>query len=190
MQQTAQQLEPGLETSQESPEFMPPTSTLGPPASAFQPPSGPPVAGPPQGMPAAPLMGMTAACLQMKHRSPVGVWLLSFVTLGIYGLVYWYKIHAELAQFDPRRKISPVFELMSIWLLSFTIVLPIMSIVGLGGKIRAAQAAVGLPADCSGGLGLLFAFLAGTHVIYYQAKLNQVIGANSVPAGQPITLAG
>lgn len=108
---------------------------------------------------------------------------------GIYGLVYWYKIHAELARFDPRSRISPVFELMSIWLLSFTIVLPIMSIVGLGGKIRAAQAAAGQPADCPGGLGLLFAILAGTHVIYYQSKLNQVIAANSVPAGQPITLA-
>ena len=37
--------------------------------------------------------------------------------------------------------------------------------------------------------GCVFAFLAGTHVIYYQSKLNQVIAANNVPAGQPITLA-
>jgi hypothetical protein len=70
-----------------------------------------------------------------------------------------------------------------------------MPIVRLGGKIRAAQAAqaaqaaVGQPPDCSGGLGLLFAFLTGTHVICYQSKLNQVIAANNVPAGQPITLA-
>jgi len=169
---------------------MPPTSTFGPPASAFEPPVGPPVAAPPQVMPAAPFIGMIApAGLQMKHRSPIGVWLLNIVTLGIYGLVYWYKIHAELARLDPRQKISPVFELMSIWLLSFTIVLPIMSIVGLSGKIRAAQVAVGQPTDCSGGLGLLFAFLAGTHVIYYQSKLNQVIAAHNVPAGQPVPLA-
>jgi hypothetical protein len=190
LQQTAQQLQPNPEPGPEPGEYLPPTSTFGPPASAFSPPAGPPVAAPPQGMPAAPLIGMTApASLQMKQRSPVGVWLLSLITFGIYGLVYWYKIHAELAQFDPRIKISPVFELMSIWLLSFTIVLPIMSIVGLGGKIRAAQAAAGQQADCSGGLGLLFAILAGTHVIYYQSKLNQVIAANAVPAGQPITLA-
>jgi hypothetical protein len=172
---------------------VPPTSESGPPASAFEPPAGPLVAAPPQGpqgTPAVPLIGMTTpAGLQMKHRSPLGVWLLSIITFGIYGLVYWYKIHAEPARLDPRQKISPVFELMSVWLLSFTIVLPIMSIVRLGGKIRAAQAAVGQPADCSGGRGLLFAFLAGTHVIYYQSKLNQVIAANSAPAGQPITLA-
>jgi hypothetical protein len=204
-QQTAQQLEPGVEADPESREHMPPVSTFEPPAStfeppasAFQPPAGPPMAGPPDAMPgmpamaAAPLIGVgDVTGLQMKHRGPVAVWLLSFITFGIYGLVYWYKIHAELARFGPRQKISPVFELMSIWLLSFTIVLPIMSITGLGGKIRSAQAAAGLPADCSGGLGLLFAFLAGTHVIYYQSKLNQVVAVNGgVPEGQPVTLAG
>ena len=62
-----------------------------------------------------------------------------------------------------------------------------MPIVRLGGKIRAAQAAVGQPMDCSGGPGL-FAFLSGTHGIYCQSKLNQVIAASNVPAGQPITL--
>ena len=63
-----------------------------------------------------------------------------------------------------------------------------LPIVRLGGKIRAAQAAAGQATDCSGGRELLLAFLAGTHVIYYQSKLNQVIAANSVPARQPITL--
>jgi hypothetical protein len=129
--------------------------------------------------------------VQMKERSPVGVWLLGIVTFGIYYLVYWYKIHTELAQFDPRRPVNPVFELMSVWLLAFTIVLPIMSILGLATKIRGAQTAVGLPEDCSGGLGLLFGFLGGTHVIYYQSRLNQVIAANAgVPAGQRIELRG
>jgi hypothetical protein len=157
-----------------------------PPASAFEPPVQPPMA-----MQPSPLLGLGAATgTQMKLRSPFGVWALSLVTFGIYGLVYWYKIHTELALFDRRQKISPVFELMSIWLLAITIVLPIMSIVGLGGKIRAAQAAAGQPVDCSGGLGLLLAFIGGFHVVYYQSKLNQVIAANSnVPAGQPVTLA-
>jgi hypothetical protein len=77
---------------------------------------------------------------------------------------------------------------MSVWLLGFTIVLPILSVLHLAGRIRNAQIAVGRPEDCSGGLGLLFAVLSGTHVIYYQFKLNQVIAANSVPAGQRIEL--
>ena len=164
----------------------PPAGSYAPPADQYAPP------GQQMNMAAPPLAGMgTVTGLQMKQRSPIGVWLLGLVTLGIYPLVYWYKVHVELGQFDPRREVRPVFELMSVWLLGFTIVLPILSIVHLAERIRNAQTAVGLSEDCSGGLGLLFAFLSGTHVIYYQSKLNQVIAANStVPAGQPITLRG
>jgi hypothetical protein len=135
-----------------------------------------------------PMSGQVPFGMQMKPRSPIGVWLLPFITFGIYNLVYWYKIHAELAEFDRRRQISPVFELMSIWLLGWTIVLPIMSIVGLATKIRNAQAAVGLPQDCSGGIGLLLAICFGTDVIYYQSKLNAIIAANNVAPGQPVQL--
>ena len=126
--------------------------------------------------------------LQMKPRSPVGVWLLNIITFGIYGLVYWYKIHAELAEFDQRRHISPVFELMSIFLLGWTIVLPLMSIGGLAGKVRNAQNAAGLPQSCSGLAGILLAFLFGTHVIYYQGKLNGIIQTNEATPGQRIAL--
>jgi hypothetical protein len=128
--------------------------------------------------------------LQMKRRSPAGVWLLAIVTLGIYTLVYWYKIHAELAEYDPRRHISPAFELISIFLLGWTIVLPFMSIGGLAGKIRNAQAAAGLPQSCSGLAGILLVFLFGTHLIYYQSKLNEIIAVHDVLPGQPVELRG
>jgi hypothetical protein len=165
-----------------------------PQAGSYAPPAAPyaPPAGQQMNMANPPMAGMgTATGLQMKMRSPIGVWLLGLVTFGIYPLVYWYKIHVELGQFDPRREVKPVFELMSVWLLGFTIVLPVLSILHLAERIRNAQTAVGLTEDCSGGLGILFAILSGTHVIYFQSKLNQVIAANSsVPAGQPIALRG
>lgn len=167
--------------------YAPPADPYAPPAGQYAPP-----AGQQMNMAVPPMAGLgTATGLQMKQRSPIGVWLLGLVTFGIYPLVYWYKVHVELGQFDPRREVKPVFELMSVWLLGFTIVLPVLSILHLAERIRAAQVAVGLTEDCSGGLGLLFAILSGTHVIYYQSKLNQVIAANSsVPAGQPIALRG
>jgi len=171
----------------------PQAGSYAPPAAAYEPPAGQQMDhAVPLNMAAQPMPGMgTASGLQMKQRSPIGVWLLGIVTLGIYPLVYWYKIHVELGQFDPRREVKPVFELMSVWLLAFTIVLPVLSILHLAERIRNAQTAVGLTEDCSGGLGILFAILSGTHVIYFQSKLNQVIAANSsVPAGQPITLRG
>jgi hypothetical protein len=39
----------------------------------------------------------------MKRRNPVGAWLgLPMITLGIYGLVWFYKVHAELYAYDRR----------------------------------------------------------------------------------------
>ena len=36
----------------------------------------------------------------VKERSPLGVWLLIVVTLGIYGLVHWYKINREMRDYS------------------------------------------------------------------------------------------
>jgi hypothetical protein len=126
--------------------------------------------------------------IQMRHRRPASAWLLALATLGGYGLVYWYKIHRELRDFDRRRHVSPGFELLSISLLAWTIILPFMSIGALAGKIRLAQAAAGLPQSCSGRTGILLALILGSHMIYYQRKLNEIIHVNPVPRGERILL--
>lgn len=126
--------------------------------------------------------------IQMKRRRPAAVWLLTLATLGIYGLVYWYKIHSELRGFDHRRHISPVFELMSIFLMAWTIILPFMSIGSLAQKIRIAQSTAGLEQSCSGTWGSLLALLFGAHVIYYRRKLNEIIAANDAARGARIEL--
>jgi hypothetical protein len=126
--------------------------------------------------------------IQMRQRRPVGVWLLALATLGGYGLVHWYKIHCELRDFDRRRHVSPGFELLSISVLAWTIILPFLSISALAGKIRLAQAAAGLPQSCSGTTGIGRALLFGTHMIYYQRKLNEIIHVNPVPRGEHVLL--
>jgi hypothetical protein len=126
--------------------------------------------------------------IQMKHRHPVSAWLLTVATLGIYGLAYWYKIHSELLEYDRRRHISPVFEVMSACLLAWTIILPFMSVGSLAQKIRIAQSTAGRPQDCSGTRGILLALLFGTHVIYYQRKLNEIIAASAAAPGDRIRL--
>ena len=46
--------------------------------------------------------------LSMKHRNPFAVWLgLPIITFGIYELVWYCKIHQEMAAFD-RRKGIPI----------------------------------------------------------------------------------
>ena len=133
--------------------------------------------------------GPPPACgIQPKRRRPVAVWLLTPATLGIYGLTYWYKIHSELLEYDRRHHISPLFELMSVSLMAWTVILPFMSVGSLAQKIRIAQVTAGLKQDCSGRRGILLALLFGTHVIYYQRKLNEIISANPAGRGDRIQL--
>jgi hypothetical protein len=126
--------------------------------------------------------------IQMKSRRPVGAWLLTLATLGIYGLVYWYKIHSELAAYDRRRHISPVFEVMSVCLMAWTVILPFMSVGSLAQKIRIAQVTAGLKQDCSGTRGILLSLLFGAHIVYYQRKLNEIITASAAGPGDSIQL--
>ena len=47
-----------------------------------------------------------AAGLVMKPRNPWLVWLVwPLITLGIYHLVWYFKIHKEMAEFDRRRSV-------------------------------------------------------------------------------------
>jgi hypothetical protein len=147
-----------------------------------------PAAGPGHVTGLEPHSGARGYGIQMRRRSPAGVWLLNLATLGVYGLVYWYKIHAELLEYDRRRHISPVFELMSVFLLAWTVILPLMSIGSLAQKIRIAQSTAGLHQECSGTRGILLALLFGTHVIYYQRRLNEIIAAGGAARGERIQL--
>jgi uncharacterized protein DUF4234 len=128
--------------------------------------------------------------LQMKRRDPIGVWIgLPLLTLGVYHLVWYYKIHKELAMFDRRRVVPVVGPMLVLLLLWWTVVAPLVSYYGTGKRIAAAQRAAGLPVTCSGGSGLLLMFVLGAGVIYYQSELNKVVLQNpSVEPGARVPL--
>jgi hypothetical protein len=112
---------------------------------------------------------------QMKRRNPVGAWLgLPIITLGIYGLVWYYLVHSELGDFDRRRPVSAGLALCSILFGTLTLgIWPLVTWVKLAGHIRNAQSAAGLEPSCSGGLGFLLGIF-GFGVLYYQIELNKV----------------
>ncbi|MBO3749129.1 DUF4234 domain-containing protein [Streptosporangiaceae bacterium NEAU-GS5] len=129
--------------------------------------------------------------IQMKERNPLGVWIgLPLITLGIYGYVWYYMIHSELADFDRRRVISPGGALAALlfgWLTAG--IWTLVSFYGAGKKIADAQRAAGLSPTCSPGLGLVLLFILGLGILYYQAELNKVVRANSnVPPGHEVFL--
>ena len=128
---------------------------------------------------------------QMKQRNIFAVWLLPVVTFGIYGLVWYYKIHNEMKQFDPRAKIDPTGSLLTVMFGGFLCLIPpLVSYYNTGQRIANAQRAAGLPQTCAPILGLVLNFLAGVGGLYYQAELNKIIvHYGSVPPGSPVQLA-
>jgi len=115
------------------------------------------------------------AAVRGKTRSPVGVWVLSIITLGIYYMVWWYKINKELRDYHNSIQVSP-------GLATLATIVPIASWVTVyttGSRIGQAQILGGFGSSCSGGLGLLGAFFFGVHTIYYQGQLNRLWAATT-----------
>ncbi|MFI2641385.1 DUF4234 domain-containing protein [Streptomyces sp. NPDC018610] len=116
--------------------------------------------------------------LAMKRRGPVAVWLgLPLVTLGIYQLVWYYKIHKELQEFDRRRVLSPAGSVLVLIFLSWTLIAPLISFHNTGKAIANAQRAAGLPVTCSPAAGTWLAFVFGLNTWYLQRQLNLVVDA-------------
>lgn len=129
--------------------------------------------------------------IQMKRRNPLGVWFgLPLITLGIYNLVWYYSVHAELANFDRRRQISGGLALCALlfgWITLY--IWPLVSWIKLGGHIRNAQQAAGLQPTCSAGIGFLLGCI-GFGTLYYQIQLNKVVDRyNGAPTGAQVPLA-
>lgn len=139
--------------------------------------------------PAVPGEETRAVGLAMKNRHPVAAWLLwPFLTLGIYHLVWYYKIHKEMAEFDRRRAVPTAGPMLVLLLLSWTIIAPFVSYYNCGTRIRNAQRAAGLQATCSPGAGMALMLVFGIGILYYQMELNKIVDVYGVPEGQHIQL--
>ena len=105
-----------------------------------------------------------------KVRSPWGVWGLAIITLGIYQLYWWYKINEEARDYDERIQVQPGIAVLAL----FVPIANLVSLVKTGGRIGQAQRFGGLGSRCSGVLGIVFAILFATHLVYYQSQLNKL----------------
>lgn len=129
--------------------------------------------------------------LQMKRRNPLAAWLgLPLITLGIYHLVWYFKIHHEMAEFDPRRRIPVAGPMLVLLLLSWTVIAPLVSYFNCGRRIANAQRAAGLRPTCSAIVGVLLMFIFGFGTWYFQTELNRVhdVYGDAVQPGTPIPL--
>ena len=110
-----------------------------------------------------------------KHRNPFLVWLVwPLLTLGIYHLVWWYKINNEAKKLDARIIVSPGVAVLALIPGFLLIVPPYVSIWRTGERIRQMQEAAGSSERCIPLLGLLLSFVLGLHTLYYQVQLNDL----------------
>src|SRR5215510_15237269 len=125
-----------------------------------------------------------------KRRNPIVIWiLLPFVTLGIYSLIWYYKINRETR--DLGVEANPGVSLLAISLGALILIPPFVSMFNTGGRIAQAQRSAGLAPTCSPVVGLLlWIFLFGSGTLYYQAELNKIWDHfGNLPEGSTVPIA-
>jgi hypothetical protein len=127
-----------------------------------------------------------------KHRNPFLVWLVwPLITLGIYHLVWWYKINNEARRLDPRIKVSPAVAVLALFPGGIVIVPALVSIWRTGGRIRSMQEAAGVMPSCAPLIGFILAFIFSLQSLYYQVQLNELWTGLADPApDSPVPLQG
>lgn len=131
-----------------------------------------------------------------KIRNPMHVLVFDLVTLGVYGVVWYYKVNRELALLGRVRHTTALGENPKNSLLALVpgllIIVPtVVSMLNMVQRLRAAQGMTGLPeADqvSAPPAFLLLFFLAPIGAWYFQKRLNNVWLA--APAGPVADSAG
>jgi len=117
-----------------------------------------------------------------KVRNPVGVWALSFITLGIYGWYWWYQLNRELKDLGRARSAEglgeePVLSMLAWGLGGFALYVPVVwTIVTTSQRIQRGQRLVDEPDVLNGWVaGLLWVFTLGIGgFIYTQHSANKI----------------
>jgi hypothetical protein len=78
------------------------------------------------------------------RRNPIGVLVLSLITLGIYFFYWYYKVNDELRRFEHDESISPTRSLMAMLFGWIIIVPPFIAIWNTANHIQAAEQRAGV----------------------------------------------
>src|ERR1700722_14812309 len=110
-----------------------------------------------------------------KTRNIWLTWLIwPLITLGIYHLVWYYKVNREARDFDETIAVEPAISLLAITVGWIIIVPPYVSIYRTGERIAQMQEDADMERTCNGWIGLLLSFLFGLYSLYYQYELNRI----------------
>jgi hypothetical protein len=127
---------------------------------------------------------------EVKIRHPWGVWALGIITLGIYHLVWWYKINRELRDYSamvgqPLGN-DPTMSLLAVFPGSLVIIPPFWTIVTTSARIRRVREMVeGTPSsEPNGLLAVVLSFIFGLQTVYIGYAINACWRAALARAGE------
>lgn len=115
---------------------------------------------------------------QYLRRSPWGAWGLTLITVGIYGLYWYYKINDEARRYLKDDSISPTRSLLAVFPGALLIVPPFIAIWNTAKSIDRMEERVAMVQRIQPILGLIAAFFYSLYVVYYQSELNKVWDAS------------
>lgn len=111
--------------------------------------------------------------LTVKVRHPLGPLGLSIITLGIYMLVWYFKVNAELR--DAGEDVSPGVALLAVTFGIILIIPPFVSLYNTAERIRRVQERAGVTKTISPVLALVLTFIPIANMFqtaYMQSALN------------------
>lgn len=125
--------------------------------------------------------------VQAKIRNPLGVVGLTFVTLGIYSIFWYYFVNKEMAGLGRAKNTdelgdSPGTSTLAITLGAFILVPPFISVYNTWKRLNSGERLTGLTGT-DPGLGLLlWIFIAPVAQYILQSNWNKVLQGQTSPA--------
>jgi Domain of unknown function (DUF4234) len=108
-------------------------------------------------------------------RNPLGVLGLSFITLGIYGLYWYYKVNEELKRFERDDSISPTRSLFALFPGAILIVPAVIAIYNTGLHVQRAEDRAGVTSQISPALLAVFVIALSIAIgPYAQEHMNRI----------------
>lgn len=115
-------------------------------------------------------------------RSPLGVLGLSVITLGIYGLYWYYKANEEIKRFTGDQTISPGRSVLAFFPGFLLIVPPFIAVYNSANHLLKMQEQRGMSSQISPALTLVLLLAVSVALgAYVQEHLNRVWDSASVP---------
>jgi hypothetical protein len=129
---------------------------------------------------AAPEVQLKSGTAKVKIRNPVTCLILDIVTIGIYGLFWWYYANREMADLGRAKGStelgdSPGMSVLALVPGGLIIVPAILTIINTGKRIKTAQGMAGRQQEMNEWIGLVLAIVFFPIALwYYQEQLNKV----------------